>query len=313
MTTAAQEASVTERVWSNLESAMETDPGVLRVLFATDGSPYSQAAAHLLGLLPLPVGSHLRVLTVQRAEGWDRPHWMTTALEEWAHRTSDTAAAALTREGVVVDTAVRAGEEAREVLAAAEELDAGLIVLGSKGLTGLEAFLIGSIARNVAKHARRPVLVAREPRHHLKRVVLAVDESQHARDAARFLAALPLPAPTEITVLHVLRPENPALGLMAIDNTRLIEALQVADRERRERASSLVEEARAWVAASGHRAEAVVREGDPAAEVLRLATEYEADLIVAGARGVSLIEGLLVGSVADRVLKSAACSVLLAH
>jgi nucleotide-binding universal stress UspA family protein len=53
--------------------------------------------------------------------------------------------------------------------------------------------------------------------------------------------------------------------------------------------------------------------GDPADEILRLAEEREADLIVAGARGVSFLERLLVGSVADRLLKYADCSVLIVH
>jgi nucleotide-binding universal stress UspA family protein len=53
--------------------------------------------------------------------------------------------------------------------------------------------------------------------------------------------------------------------------------------------------------------------GDPATEILRVAEERNADLVVAGARGVSLIERLLVGSVADRLLKEAPCSVLIVH
>ena len=64
-----------------------------------------------------------------------------------------------------------------------------------------------------------------------------------------------------------------------------------------------------------------MREGDPAQEILKLGAEpepvtsakpeVEADLIIAGARGVSLLERLTVGSVADRLLKHAPCSVLL--
>ena len=56
-----------------------------------------------------------------------------------------------------------------------------------------------------------------------------------------------------------------------------------------------------------------VLEGDPAGEVLRLAQTRGADLVIAGARGVSMIEGLLVGSVADRLLRKMPCSVLLVH
>jgi nucleotide-binding universal stress UspA family protein len=56
-----------------------------------------------------------------------------------------------------------------------------------------------------------------------------------------------------------------------------------------------------------------VRTGNPATEILELAERRRADLIVAGARGVSLLEGLLVGSVAERLLREARCSVLIVH
>jgi nucleotide-binding universal stress UspA family protein len=56
-----------------------------------------------------------------------------------------------------------------------------------------------------------------------------------------------------------------------------------------------------------------VREGDPASEIQAAAVEMGADLIVAGARGASLIRGLVVGSVADRLLRSREASVLLVH
>ena len=72
-------------------------------------------------------------------------------------------------------------------------------------------------------------------------------------------------------------------------------------------------EARAVLEAAWEQASAVVRVGDPADEILHLATEQDADLILCGARGVSLIRGLLVGSVADRLLQSAATSVLIVH
>jgi nucleotide-binding universal stress UspA family protein len=65
--------------------------------------------------------------------------------------------------------------------------------------------------------------------------------------------------------------------------------------------------------AAGRCAQAEVRRGDPAAEILKLAEERGADLILAGARGTSLLQGLFVGSVADRLLQQARCSVLIVH
>jgi nucleotide-binding universal stress UspA family protein len=127
------------------------------------------------------------------------------------------------------------------------------------------------------------------------------------------LSALPLPDHTRVTVVTVSRPYMPlpavvpAGAMVPDDSVREIDAAQQTDAERISR------DAAARLAASGRRAEAAALTGDPAEEVLRLAEERGADLIVTGARGASLIEGLLVGSVADRMLKSAECSVLIAR
>jgi nucleotide-binding universal stress UspA family protein len=85
-------------------------------------------------------------------------------------------------------------------------------------------------------------------------------------------------------------------------------------RERLRRAGeALVEKLCTRLRAAGKNVCSEVREGNAAAEITKLAEECRADLIIAGARGVSLIEGLVVGSVADRLLKSGATSVLLVH
>ena len=67
----------------------------------------------------------------------------------------------------------------------------------------------------------------------------------------------------------------------------------------------------ARITAAGKHCRADVRAGDPAEEILEVAEERQADVIVAGARGRSLIERRLVGNVSDRLLKHAASSVLI--
>lgn len=74
---------------------------------------------------------------------------------------SDRAAAALEAAGIPASTAVREGDPAHEILGQAQDLGADLIVLGSRGRTGLARVLLGSVARNVLLHAPMSVLVAR--------------------------------------------------------------------------------------------------------------------------------------------------------
>ncbi|MFN3652768.1 MAG: universal stress protein [Armatimonadota bacterium] len=283
----------------------------LRVLYATDGSEEAATAGALLQRLPLPAGSTIRILTVVSGLDWHLPEPVRRAELEWATRTAEAAGAPLRRAGVAVVPEARMGAAAAEILAAAEEEPVDLLLLGSHGLSGLGEFLLGSVSRNVAKHAPIPVLVARPLRHDLRHVVAAVDGSEHAAEAVELLARLPLPPECRITLCHVTRPYYPYVALTPEYLGMLEEITVEVQQQQRLEAVELLHRAAQPLARAGRKPACVVREGDPAHELLQLAQEGKADLVVAGARGASLIEGLVLGSVADRLLKTAEHSVLL--
>jgi nucleotide-binding universal stress UspA family protein len=64
--------------------------------------------------------------------------------------------------GKVAQSHLRMGEVAREIVDLAEDLGAGLIVMGSRGLGGLRRALMGSVSDSVVRHAHCPVMVVRE-------------------------------------------------------------------------------------------------------------------------------------------------------
>jgi nucleotide-binding universal stress UspA family protein len=284
-----------------------------RILFATDGSDHAAAAGRFLAELPLLSGSRVEIVVVVPGCDQETAGVHHEELVQLAHRTGQAAKHNLPRPGVEVEVSVREGEAGHQILTAAQELGPDLVVVGSKGLTGLEQFLLGSVARNVAKYAARPVVVARQPRNELRTVILAVDESDHASKAGEFAVRLPLPGHTELLVCQVVRPYEPFPGLVPDDPAGFRREVEAVHGRLRRAAERRVEEVRGRLEAAGKRSACAVLEGDPAAEILKLAFERDADLIIAGARGVSLIQGLLVGSVADRLLKTARCSVLLVH
>ena len=76
-----------------------------------------------------------------------------TAADEMTARLADV--------GIPTTPHVRSGDPASEILDAAQERGADLIVTGSRGLGGLESLLLGSVARNVLTHARCSVLIVR--------------------------------------------------------------------------------------------------------------------------------------------------------
>jgi nucleotide-binding universal stress UspA family protein len=63
--------------------------------------------------------------------------------------------------GTVAGTHLRMGQVALEIVALAEELGVGLIVMGSRGLGGVRRALMGSVSDSVVRHAHCPVLVVR--------------------------------------------------------------------------------------------------------------------------------------------------------
>lgn len=119
-------------------------------------------------------GATLHVLAVAEGEGPPLPHELTDEskrrfLEE-AHATLDRYVAEriegfanrgmpLVRERI--RTSVDFGDPAERILALAEAIDAGLIVIGPRGKTGMERLLVGSVADQILRYARCSVLIAR--------------------------------------------------------------------------------------------------------------------------------------------------------
>lgn len=91
----------------------------------------------------------------------------------------DEAVAALRRAGGLADSEVREGDAADQLMRAASERGADLVVVGTRGLHGLGRLLLGSVARNVLLHAPASVLVVR-----------SLGETIEARQAATALAGV---------------------------------------------------------------------------------------------------------------------------
>jgi nucleotide-binding universal stress UspA family protein len=300
-----------------------------RILVATDGSPCAVQAQELLARFGFPAGTRIEVIAVAAhpfaAAGiygdagfacWQVNQELLEAERQFLTRTVREAMGRLSAARWDVASQVRVGNAGYEILAAAQRLPADLILVGTRGRTGLDRLLLGSTAGTVARSAPCPVLIARALRGGLSRVILAVDGSPLADRAIELVARLPLPQAAEVRVLHVLRPYHPfAERLEALPGGRERFGPRVeAARERQQQlATGLVEAACRRLVSAGKRAHPVTATGDAAHEIAALAEERRADLIVVGARGISPVSGLLLGSVADRLLHHAPCSLLFAR
>lgn len=147
------------------------------VLVAVDGSPSAQSAITYLTANRILAGRPVEVLTV--AAGNDRPESSPIGVfsdaafdsfreerHEERRRAEDIAAAAARRlgdDGYHTRWSISTGRAAHEIIEAARCFGSGLIVVGSRGHTGLTRILLGSVARNVLLHTSASVLIVREP------------------------------------------------------------------------------------------------------------------------------------------------------
>lgn len=156
-------------------------PSASRLVVGADGSASADRALALLRRWPIFAGHPATVVTVtERASGWAE-RVSATMYPVWAdaHASADarhaqvrvTAASAaeqLSRAGMSVETEVREGDPADQLIQAATTTGADLIVVGSRGLSTIPRLLVGSVARKVLLHAPQSVLVVREARERVR-------------------------------------------------------------------------------------------------------------------------------------------------
>ena len=146
------------------------------VVLADDGSASGNTAATLLEAFPLPAQAPITVLSVtdtglpfataaapglydQAVESYVRSREEARAETQ---RIAEAAAARFRLFGYRATAVVHDGDPAHEIVGYAKDHRAGLLVLGTRGNTGLRRLLLGSVARNVLLHAPCSVLIVRE-------------------------------------------------------------------------------------------------------------------------------------------------------
>jgi nucleotide-binding universal stress UspA family protein len=211
------------------------------------------------------------------------------------------AAGMLRQAGYQADAAlhlVRPGGIADEIVRAIDDFGPDLVVMGSRGLTDLQALVSGSISHRVLSEAGCPVLIVRDDAHleAPRRLLVAYDDSHHSRRAARVAADLARSTGGEIEVILVKRPV-------------LAEAMVVMDGESSQRViDDLLDTVCPDLVASGS---VKVAAAGKAACIAETADQSGADLIVMGTRGLSRIAGAAIGSVSHEVIHLSHRQVLL--
>jgi nucleotide-binding universal stress UspA family protein len=184
---------------------------------------------------------------------------------------------------------------------------ADLVVMGTHGRRGLQHAFLGSVTERALRTLDRPILAVKEdPEAAAKpiaKLVLAVDFSPHSDRAVEVATGLAARLSASIDVIH-------AFNLPADYNSYLSSAGAEIQRKIESDILERLKAIRERLEQRKIRANTHFRRGHPDIMIADLAREIGCDLIVMGTRGLTGLEHVLLGSVTERTLRTAPCSVL---
>ena len=291
---------------------------VTRILLATDGSEEAALAGRAAADLSNKTAAELHVVHVWTdvpPPAYPGPSLRT--LDNYSRLAKEEAERLLRRQawnaritgGRVAGQHLREGQPAEETIALAEELDADLVVVGSRRVGRVKRLITGSVSEGVVHRASCPVLVVcgGEGAWPVGRVVVADDGSGPARRAGDLAAGIANLSGAEVVVVRAYElPPVPVGGWSAQDRRELDEVLWQNRQDLKKRAEQLEDIVRC-------RPKTRLVKAKAASAMSQVAEEKEVGqtLVAVGTRGLSSTKRALLGSVSTETLRTADGSVLI--
>ena len=187
-------------------------------------------------------------------------------------------------------------------------------MVGTHGRSGFDHLFLGSVAERTLRTSRVPVLVVPPhtrdvvpaPTEPFRSVLCAVDFSQDSARAFEYAASLARHGAGRLTLLHVVEPMpvgyDPMVG----------PPFDIAGYEFRmeESGRAQLQKLAPDSATAGCEVETLLARGKAYKEILRVAAERQADLIVLGVHGRNALDRLVFGSTTEHIIRRARCPVL---
>jgi nucleotide-binding universal stress UspA family protein len=296
-----------------------------RILVPLDGSEFAETALSTAGTLAQRFGARLSMASVvsdmppvplAAGDGQIISRWFEEE-EARAAQYLEEVRARMAPSGVETEAWVRSGPVARTVDALATAHDVGLIVLTTHGRGAWQRAWLGSVADALIRRGGTPILLLRDkdaarswaggvPR----KVVVPLDGSEKGEVALETVRPLLQPGVSTVDLVLVMHEPFP-LATTYLPHT-------IADGNlldtRKARAQDYLDQVAAQLAAEGITAEGtVVVASDPARGILDHLEKAHADLVCIATRGRGGAARLVLGSVADKVIRGAAAPVLVSR
>lgn len=281
---------------------------IIRLLLATDFSEAAYEAECYALALAASWRADLSVITVLEFPPGMNPEYAVNKLY-LTERMSD-ASAGLTelkrqaqQRGVQATTRIATGIPTDEVMTAAQEEQTNLIIVGTRGKSGLAHVLLGSTAERLIRTAPCPVLAVPAKVTHtltaegisLTRMLVPTDLSDCSLEAVKYAGIMAVQAKASIQLLHIMEP-----GYYGID-------FAIENRDEQERRRRVITEQLAALlsnlTAAGIPVKGSLVGGTPVDVILEFARSSSSDLIVMGTHGRRGLSLAWAGSVTESVLR----------
>lgn len=281
-----------------------------RILIPTDGSDHARRAArHGMGLAAA-FDAAVDVVNVVDTERIAGPFDAGGVSEQYIERIEDerrefvAEIAALASDGTSVETDILRGPPADRLVEYATEHDVDLVTMGTRGTTGLERFLLGSVAEAVVRRSPVPVFAtdangAAEPVYDYDDVLVPTDGSETAGAAYDHALAVAEAMDARVHGVTVLDEELAPLG----------RAVGAHGREEHPQETPPGAAATDRLARQARErdlpATTAVREGQPGRALVEYADDHDVDLLAVGTHGRSGLDRAVLGSTTEWLLRHA--------
>ncbi|MFN6530015.1 universal stress protein [Nostoc sp. ChiSLP03a] len=279
---------------------------IRRILLAVSGLGHAEEMLKTLKEIPSIQSAKVTILHVVQAQ-----RTATTMTAKWENggKILANAIQTLNLDPSQVSSILREGDPKDVVCQVADEIDADLIIMGSRGLKRLQSILSNSVSQYVFQLSSRPMLLVKDDIYvkRIKRIMVAIDNSDSAKNCLKLALFLLRDIPGGELILANISTDF---------GGKKSEITQVNPAKNPVLAAAVAEAEK-----QGIQSRCYISSGKPGEEICRLAEELNIDLLLLGspdrrpsiAKSFVDIDRLIGSSLSDYVRVNATCPVLLAR
>ena len=284
-----------------------------RILVPLDGSEVAASVLPYVTNLAKRLGAEVTLLTVM-SPARRAPRAADTEVRAEAEALVRRQAQHLRNSGVEADTAVVSGEPVQQIIGQGRDGGFDLIAIGTRGHSGLRRGLLGSVTDGVVRSSSVPVLVlslraveaSAQPDYELASVTVPLDGSDVAEGVLPYARDLAKQLSLEVRLLRVVSVSSIAYYSVdsgPVDTTPLEQELE-------EDANSYLNQVADDLTQGGLPVTCIIDKGSPALAIIDRLRSIQNNLVAICSHRRSGLGRLLIGSVADSIIRSAGVPVL---